>query len=728
MSAPPNAWTAGDKLGPYELLGPIGAGGMGEVWKARDTRLGRTVAIKRLKGQHSARFEQEARAIAALNHPHICTLHDIGPDYLVMEYVEGDPLKGPLPPDQALPTALQIARALEAAHAKGILHRDLKPANILMTREGAKLLDFGLAKLMDDSVSDATKTIEGAIAGTASYMSPEQAQAQPLDERSDIFSLGAVLYELLSGRRAFTGASTTAILSAVLRDEPGRFDAPADLVGVILRCLRKKRDERYASMADVRAALEQVKLSPAEPTSEQPSIAVLPFANMSRDPDDEYFSDGLAEEIINQLVQVPDLRVIARTSAFAFKGQNTDIRRIAETLGVKHILEGSVRRSGQRLRVTAQLITAADGSHLWSERYDRQMEDVFDMQDEIAAAIAGVLEGKFGLAAVPVPAKRYTPKLPAYEAFLKAKFYMAQATEGYTQRARGEFNRAIELDPQFAVAHSWIGATVYAESALGVQPAAHGAQSAREHARKALEIQPDLTEAEVLMGLTAISWDLDWEAGARRFETALASPSLTPDARRFIACPYLLGAGRFEEAVQQGRLAVLEDPLFPVGYMLYAVCQLAAGHGEDAIVELESKMEILGTHGGIHYILSMLHNAFGRTREALAYAERSYALTPWVPNHKGVLAGNLERAGKALSAHELLSSIDRNHFSAPATLTNYHAVRGDLDSAVQEFDRLIDERHPMAVLLLYVLGPEFRAHPEWRRLARKMHLPVAEMV
>ena len=318
--------SVGDKLGPYEILAPVGAGGMGEVYKARDTRLNRTVAIKRLMGQHTARFKQEALAIASLNHPNICTLHDIGPDYLVMEYVEGEELRGPLPIEDALRLAMQIAEALGAAHSKGILHRDLKPGNVLVNGSGAKLLDFGLAKLMVNAGTEYTQTIDGTVLGTAGYMSPEQAQGRTLDARSDIFSFGALLYEMLSGKRAFAGDSMLDTLNAVVREEPAPLQSAA--ADIVTRCMAKQPAQRFQSMAEVRAALQQVTVKPVE---KHPSIAVLPFANMSRDSDDEYFSDGLAEEIINLLANIPGLKVIARTSAFAFKGKNEDIRKIADS-------------------------------------------------------------------------------------------------------------------------------------------------------------------------------------------------------------------------------------------------------------------------------------------------------------------------------------------------------------------------------------------------------------
>jgi len=408
----------GDKLGPYEILAPLGAGGMGEVWKARDTRLDRIVAIKRLKPQHTGRFQQEARAIAALNHPHICQIYDVGPDYLVLEHVEGSPLRGPLQTEEAVRLAIQIASALEAAHQRGVLHRDLKPGNVLITRSGAKLLDFGLAKMVALSDTDATKTVEGTVLGTAAYMSPEQALSKTLDERSDVFSFGAVLYEMLSGKQAFSGGSMVDILSAVLRDEPAPTNAPEALARIVARCLRKTPAERFQRMGDVKAALEQCLAKPPEP---QPSIAVLPFVNLSADKENEYFSDGLAEEILNALSQVEDLRVAARTSSFSFKGKGVDISEIAAKLHVANVLEGSVRRAGNRVRVTVQLVDVSNGFHLWSERYDRQMEDLFDVQDEIARAITERLK-----VTLSGGVKRSTENPEAYQLYLKGVHYCHQ--------------------------------------------------------------------------------------------------------------------------------------------------------------------------------------------------------------------------------------------------------------------------------------------------------------
>jgi serine/threonine protein kinase len=340
-------------LGSYEVVSLLGSGGMGEVYRARDARLDRDVAIKVLPENLATdpdrvrRFQQEARAIGALNHPHICQIHDVGPGYLVLEYIDGAPLRGPLAPAEAVRLILQVADAVDAAHQKGILHRDLKPANILVTTDGrVKVLDFGLAKVMT-SEQDATRTIEGIVAGTAAYMSPEQAEGKPLDARSDVFSFGSVLYEMLSGTCAFGGDTAAQVVSAVLRDDPPPLAAPPALERIVRRCLAKQVAQRFPSMHEVKVALEDMSEGSGD---SKPSIAVLPFENISGDKENEYFSDGLAEEIINLLAKIPGLRVIARTSAFAFKGKHEDVRKIAVALGVTNVLEGSVRKAVGSLR------------------------------------------------------------------------------------------------------------------------------------------------------------------------------------------------------------------------------------------------------------------------------------------------------------------------------------------------------------------------------------------
>jgi eukaryotic-like serine/threonine-protein kinase len=709
------AWANGIQLGPYVLLEPIGAGGMGEVWKARDTRLGRVVAIKRLKGQHTARFEQEARAIAALNHPNICTLHDIGPDYLVMEYVEGKPVQGPLAAEEAVRLAIQIAGALEEAHARGILHRDLKPANILVTSKGAKLLDFGLAKLSADSPGgDATLTIEGTVLGTAAYMAPEQAQGKAADARSDVFSFGAVLYEMLSGNRAFSGVSTAEVLSSVLRDEPSALKAPAELERIVRRCLAKQPAQRFQSMAEVHAAL--VSAGHARPVEQGPSIAVLPFANMSADPEQEFFSDGLAEEIINSLVQVPGLKVIARTSAFAFKGQHTDVRKIAEVLGVSTVLEGSVRKMGNRIRVTAQLITASDGSHLWSERYDRELADVFAVQDEIAAAIAAVLKVKL----VSGP-RKYTPNLPAYEAYLKARHQRGRLTLAAITQYREYLEQAIALDPGFALAYVDMADSHLMLSSL----TANEMLQARDFARRALGLDPFLAEAQAMLGIVASVYDYDWKESERRFALAMAHDPVPAQVRQWYGYFYLLPTGRYAESAEAMALGLREDPLNILSREAMASCLIAAGRLEDAANELRESIKLDEGLFLAYFTLSLTEAARGAFAEAAAWSEKALALMRW-PVGVGLWAGLLAKIGETKRSEELLQELgDGSAWGAPLGLTYFHLLSGNPDRAEVWVRKGIEQRHPLLLcdVLPHPMAAPLRASAHWPPLAKMMNLP-----
>ena len=515
--------SAGTRLGPYEILSVLGAGGMGEVYRAQDTRLDRTVAIKVLPAQFAAepdrmrRFEEEARAIASLNHPHICQIYDIGPGYLVLEYIDGTPPQGPLTPDEAVRLGLQIVSALEAAHQRRILHRDLKPANILVTPKGnAKLLDFGLAKLMAVD-GDVTRTMEGTVLGTPAYMSPEQAQGRTLDERSDVFSFGAVLYEMLSGRRAFRGDTPFVTVTAVVNEEPPPLETPAALERIVSRCLAKQPRERFQAMAEVKAALEQAVV---KPTDQQPSIAVLPFANMSRDPDDEYFSDGLAEEIINALTHVPGLNVTARTSAFAFRGKEQDIRKIGEALDVRTILEGSVRRAGSRIRVTAQLINAGNGYHLWSERYDRELTDVFAIQDQIVESIVRALRVRLGRSEVPVAARRHSTNVAAYQDYLRGLNHWYRRDADSIQRAAHFFEQAVQRDPNYALAHAGVAESYASLGWYGFRPDEARTKS-RAALSRALALDDTLAEVHAAAGLCELWLEWDWPEAERALRTAI---------------------------------------------------------------------------------------------------------------------------------------------------------------------------------------------------------------
>lgn len=711
--------SAGDKLGSYELLAPLGAGGMGEVWKARDTRLGRLVAIKLLKGNHS-RFQQEARAVAALNHPHICQIYDVGPDYLVLEYVEGALLKGPLPAEEAVRLAMQIAGALEEAHGRNILHRDLKPANILVTPKGTvKLLDFGLATFLSAPDSDATRTLEGTVMGTAAYMAPEQAGGKAVDARSDIFSFGAVLYEMLAGARAFGAPSVAEVLSAILRDEPPPLEAPAALQRIVRKCLAKAPAARFQSVTELRTALEQVFGTSA---GELPSIAVLPFANMSAGKDEDYFSDGLAEEIINALAQVPGLKVTARTSAFAFRGKEVDVRKIADTLGVRTILEGSVRRAGNRIRVTAQLINAADGYHLWSQRYDREMADVFAIQDEIASAIAEALQVK--LAPKPTGAERHKPKLPAYEAYLRGRHHQFKATPGSWEKARECYQQAIALDPQFALAYGDLAGLFNHAVAVGIRPPQENVPAMRTYATRALELDPALPQAHTHLATAAGLFDNDWNEAECRFKLAMAHPAVPPDCR-FLYMAYLVARRRPLEAVEEVRRAVEQDPLSRLYRMYLALSLWTAGCDEEAVREGNRVLDLDENYPGSYFFFALYHAHRGAFREALPFAEKSYLLSAHLPHAASIFAGVLLRNGDAAGAEKTLGKLaPPTVFGVPRAFAYFYLIAGEIDKAADWCERAVEQSDgTLAFSTALPVWNPLTASTRWPALARRMRLP-----
>jgi eukaryotic-like serine/threonine-protein kinase len=720
--------SVGDKLGPYQILAPVGAGGMGEVYRAKDPRLNRDVAIKVSASQFSERFEREAKAIAALNHPNICQIYDIGPNYLVMEFIEGTPLHGPLPLDRALRYAVQICDALDAAHRKNITHRDLKPANILVTASGVKLLDFGLAKMGTAGAapdSDATAltldlTEVGTVLGTASYMSPEQAKGEPTDARSDIFSFGVVLYEMLSGRRAFSKNSTIETMAAIMRDEPAPLDAPSSISAIVTRCLCKSPASRFQTMNEVRAALEQAS---GERSDEAPSIAVLPFTNMSGDKEQEYFSDGLAEEILNLLAKIPGLKVTARTSSFAFRGKEQDITKIAETLRVRTILEGSVRRAGSRIRVTAQLINAADGYHLWSERYDREMADVFAVQDEISAAIAEALHTK--LSSHPATKPRYTPNLAAYEAYLKGHHYQFKFTQESMARAMAAYQQAIALDPNFALAHVGLGDYFLGLTHVGQMSAKEGIPLFREHARMALDIDPSLAEAHAMLGIAAGVYDYDWKVAERRFQQAMDLAPASAQVRVWRAAFFLIPIGLPIEAAADMRHMLSEDPLNIVYHWNLAAALLSAGKDSEGSAELRHMLELDESFWNASLMLGIFHALRGAWEKALGYAQRAYAIAPFAPLVAGLLAGVLMRIGETGPAEELLQRLRPGEaYKAPAALAIFHLVCGEIDQVAHWVEKAIEQRDPFILFsLCRSFGKDLVSSPFWPALAKKMNLP-----
>jgi serine/threonine-protein kinase len=669
-----------------------------------------------------------------------------------MQLVEGRALdslipQGGLPVEQIVEIASALGDALAAAHEKGIVHRDLKPANVMVSNDGrVKVLDFGLAKdLRAESRVNATMTSDsrtqiGVVMGTPAYMSPEQTAGRPLDHRTDIFSLGVLLYEMATGRRPFEGSSSAELVSAILRDNPSlvtdtRPDLPSDLAHIVRRCLEKDPRHRVQTARDVSNEVRDLARQPSRKTaapvtatrrtaaaSDSPSIAVLPFANMSADKDQEYFSDGLAEEIINLLAKIPGLKVTARTSAFAFRGKEQDIRGIADALGVKHVLEGSVRRADNRLRITGQLIDAADGTHLWSERYDRQMDDIFAVQDEIAGAIAGVLRVKLSGEAPP---KRYEPKLTAYEAYLKGKYYQATATPDSLEVAKRCFEQAIELDAAFGLAHIGVGFYWLAMSMFGIYPTSEVVKEARAEAERALQVDPSLPDAHAMLGVLAAIYDSDWAIAEQHFAFPMAKQVGTAIIRPLYGWFQYL-RGNVVEAIALAQRAIEEDPLDVWSRMnLHAYLQ-AAGRERDALKQLKKVLELDGNQVVAMVSLAMILADQGDLGEALVTARRAYSIGPWLPETAGVLAGLLRRNGDIAESHSIAKTIGSGKALGDArTQAIYHLLCGETNEGADWAEEAIQKNDlsMKTIYIRFVVCKELRASHRWPKIAKMINLP-----
>ena len=749
------------QLGPYRIEGVIGAGGMGTVYKARDTRLNRTVAIKISEARFSARFEQEARAVAALNHPHICTLYDVGPNYLVMEYVEGEPLHGPLPVTEALRLTIQIADALAAAHRKGIVHRDLKPGNVLVTKSGVKVLDFGLAKMAEPASSEeeATRTVkpqteEGTIVGTTAYMSPEQAEGKPVDARSDIFAFGAVLYEMVTGRRAFRGETKLSVLSAILKDDPQpasslRKEIPHELERIIARCLRKDPERRFQHMDDLRVALEEVKEESDKGTAVMPpsvapkerrrpliragllaasgivvvlavlllalnagglrerllgragtprieSLAVLPLANLSRDPEQDYFADGVTEALITDLSKIRALKVISRTSVMRYKKTDKTLPQIGRELGVDGIVEGSVLRVGDRVRITAQLIHATSDRHLWAESYERDMRDVLALQGDVAQAIAAQIR----IEVAPEERTRLASARPvnpeSYQLYLMGRYHAGKATfEGFSKGIE-YFQQAIEKDPGNALAYAGVAhCYAYLGGGFGYLRPKDTTPKAREAALRALEIDDGLAEAHASLAVIKWQHDWDWPSGEREFKRAV---ELNPNSAVVLDAymGYLASLGRIEQAVAEGRLAQQLDPFGPRAAGDIGWAYFFTRHYDEALPHLRRALELDPDLPWVRTNLALTLSFMGKQTQALSESEklRQYAHSAEHQQEALSLAYVYAVSGRAVEARKILeefSTLSKTGYVDAFWIARVYAGLGEKDQALECLERAYRE-------------------------------------
>jgi len=789
---------SGTKLGPYEILSPLGAGGMGEVYRARDTRLGRDVAIKVLTSSLSQdadrlrRFEQEAKAAGVLNHPNLTAVYDVGSHdgmpYVVQELLEGETLRsaiasGRLPRRKAMEYALQLAQGLAAAHEKGIVHRDLKPENVFVTNEGRlKILDFGLAKLAPREPASTSTAIPtetagtepGVVMGTLGYMSPEQVRGQAADARSDIFSFGAILYEMLSGQRAFRGGSAADTMSAILKEDPPDLSAASrgvspGLERVVRHCLEKQPEQRFRSAHDLAFALQEVA-SDSGSTGVAPhrslpvrnvataivvvalllvaaavvlrrrtregapekrkSVAVLPFVNMSSDKENEYFSDGITEDLITALSKVSGLRVAARTSSFAFKGKNEDVREIGKRLNVDAVLEGSVAKSGNKVRITAQLINAADGYHVWSETYDRDLQDIFAVRSQLAQTVAAALKVNLLAGERQNLERKPTEDIEAYQLYLKARHDIVLATPDTMKSAMRNLQEALARDPGYALAH--LGIAYYYIYVIDFIPGKDALPRARAAAERALELDPTLAEGHADLGWILWISDRDHAAARRELEAAVRMQPDLPYTHDMYGW-YLVANGDVDRGLAESRRAVELDPLSLEANMILGFNLYFARRYDEAIRQLRTTITIDPDFWWAHECLG---RAYERKREWVAALEELATAERLV----GVAFAEVEaplglaHAGKGdrAAAGTVLDGMQQRAREGSVFVPAYHiavlqAGLGQLDQAFESLAKADGERSYWSGWVR--VDPDFdvlHSDARWKGAVDRMNPPVTK--
>ena len=759
--------TSGKRIGAYQILAPLGAGGMGEVYRATDTKLGRDVALKVLPetlahdAEWLARFEHEGRMAAALNHPNIVTLYSIeeagGVRFLTMELVDGQSVDsmlstGALPLNEAFDVALALADALEAAHEKGIVHRDLKPGNVMVTRTGrVKVLDFGLARRSASQADERTKTgitpltAAGVVLGTVPYMAPEQLRGEAADARTDIFAFGVVLFELVTGRRPFLGASEPEVCSAILRDSPPpltsiRPELPWVLERLIARCLEKRPDDRFPTATDLANTLRLARqdalddarprrqdsaatipgLSPISATT--PSIAVLPFANTSHDRENDYFADGLSEELLNVLARVRGLRVASRTSAFYFKGKDVDLATVARKLNVATILEGSVRTSGKRVRISADLIHVGTDTRLWSQSYDRELDDIFAVQDDIAQAVVkelratllpqahDVSQGESVRAEIEAAAKGRGANAEAYRLCLQGRFFVDRYTDASTARGIALYREALTLDPDYALAWTGLAVAYASQSRQGFAQSGDAFGRAREAAERALQSEPDLPEAHLVLGLVRMDYDWDWTGAEASIRHAL---TLAPGKAEIVSvvADLMLTLGRLDEAIELSRRAVTLDPLSVTAYKNLGRHCFYAGRLDEAEGALRKMFEMAPQGGLARYLLGYVHLMQGRLDDALIEFEAEP-----IPKFRllGLALVHHAQGRGPQSDAALRELVDRESEVGACQIAWAHAFRGEIDRAFEWLERGRERRDTPSWLTRHPMLRRLHADPRWR--------------
>jgi serine/threonine protein kinase/cytochrome c-type biogenesis protein CcmH/NrfG len=762
-------------LAHYTIISRLGAGGMGEVYLAEDSRLPRRIALKVLPesivgdSDRLLRFEREAQAASALNHPNIVTVHEFGEDrglhFLASEFVDGKTLRevidaGSIPLSVVLDLTIQVASALGAAHAAGIIHRDIKPENVMVRADGyVKVLDFGVAKISEPaSINSGSSDLEGAtrikpltqagmVLGTASYMSPEQARGKALDSRTDIFSIGIVLYELLAGRRPFTGETISHTIVAILEKEPPPISAvgvhiPAELERITLRALAKQVEHRYQTTAELiddlkalrkrlefegelrrssspgimaDAATQMFRAQTSEPVVMGNTIAVLPFLNISRNEDGDYFSDGLAEELLNVLSKIRGLKVAARTSAFSFKGKQTTIAEIGLALNVASVLEGSIRMAGNRVRIAVQLIKVADGYQLWSETYDRTMDDIFAVQDDIAGSVVKELRARLlgekpgtdaarkvnSEVAAAVRGRAADPE--AQRLMLLGRYFLDRTTREDTSKAIECFREALDLDPQFPLCWAELGRAYSIEAGRGWKPVGPGFDLSREATQKALELEPNLAEAHAQLGRIQLTHDWNFRDAQLSYRRAL---DLVPGSSSVLDGASVLAykLGRLEEALELSRRVLAQDPLSAAFWHNLGLTSHAAGRLTESEQAFRRALELVPQRFVSNSLLALVLMDQGRVEDALAQA----MLEPDEFWKLWSFAIVYHSSGQKADSDEALGRLTAEHADGNAyQIAEIHSMRGEKDQAFEWLERAFAERDAGVTHLK--VNPRFRS-------------------